>query len=78
MNREDPKSTDYKRIGESIEPEFVNQANIYSESESISGIVELSPEHLKDIADSKQDIEKGFLTDLSLLKKEVKLWLKGR
>jgi hypothetical protein len=66
------------RISEIDDVSFLKALKTIVDAKTETGIIQLTPDQLKDIVESKKEIEKGLFIENSLLDKEVKQWLNAR
>jgi len=66
------------KIAEINDISFLKAINTILDSKTETGVIQLTPEQLNDIMDSKKEIESGLFIENSLLDKEVRQWLNAR
>ncbi len=72
------KSLLIHRISEINDVSFLKALKIILDSKTDTGVIQLTPDQLDDIIESKKEIEKGLFIENSVLDKEVRLWLSAR
>jgi len=66
------------RISEINDISFLKALKTILDSKTESGVIQLTPDQLNDIIESKKEIEQGMFVENSVLDKEVRQWLSGR
>jgi hypothetical protein len=66
------------KIAEINDISFLKAINTILDSKTETGVIQLTPEQLNDIMDSKKEIESGLFIENSVLDKEVRQWLNAR
>jgi hypothetical protein len=66
------------RISEINDISFLKALKTILDSKTESGVIQLTPDQLNDIIESKKEIEKGLFIENSVLDKEVRQWLNAR
>jgi hypothetical protein len=66
------------RISEINDISFLKALKTILDSKTESGVIQLTPDQLNDIIESKKEIEKGLFIENSVLDKEVRQWLNTR
>jgi len=72
------KSLLIHRISEINDVSFLKALKIILDSKTDTGVIQLTPDQIDDIIESKKEIEKGLFIENSVLDKEVRLWLSAR
>jgi len=66
------------RISEINDIPFLKALKTILDSKTESGVIQLTPDQLNDIIESKKEIEQGLFIESSVLDKEVRQWLNAR
>jgi hypothetical protein len=66
------------RISEINDISFLKALKTILDSKTESGVIQLTPDQLNDIIESKKEIEKGLFIENSVLDKEVRQWLNAK
>ena len=66
------------RISEINDIPFLKALKTILDSKTESGVIQLTPDQLNDIIESKKEIEKGLFIENSVLDKEVRQWLNAK
>lgn len=66
------------RISEINDITFLKALKTILDSKTESGVIQLTPDQLNDIIESKKEIEQGLFIENSVLDKEVRQWLNAR
>jgi hypothetical protein len=66
------------RISEINDISFLKALKTILDSKTESGVIQLTPDQLNDIIESKKEIEQGLFIESSVLDKEVRQWLNAR
>ena len=57
---------------------FLRALKTILDTKTESGVIHLTPDQLKDIVESKKEIEKGMFVENNVLDKQVRQWLSLR
>jgi hypothetical protein len=63
------------RIAEINDVSFLRALKTILDTKSESGVIQLTHDQLKDIIESKKEIEKGLFVENNVLDKQVRQWL---
>jgi hypothetical protein len=66
------------RISEINDISFLKALKTILDSKTESGVIQLTPDQLNEIIESKKEIEQGLFIESSVLDKEVRQWLNAR
>ena len=66
------------RITEINDVSFLKALKTILDTKTESGVIQLTPEQLEDIIESKKEIEKGLFVENNVLDKQVRQWLNAR
>ena len=66
------------KISEIDDISFLKALNTILDSKTESGVIQLSPDQIRDIMDSKKEIENGLFNENAALDNEVRQWLNAR
>lgn len=66
------------RIAEINDVSFLRALKKILDTKTESGVIQLTQVQLKDISESKKEIEKGMFVENNVLDKQVRQWLSAR
>lgn len=66
------------RIAEINDVSFLKALKTILDTKTESGVIQLTPDQLEDIIESKKDIEKGLFVENNVLEKQVYQWLNAK
>ena len=66
------------KISEIDDISFLKALNTILDSKTESGVIQLSQDQIRDIMDSKKEIENGLFIENAALDNEVRQWLNAR
>ncbi|NTW78030.1 MAG: hypothetical protein HGB33_09735 [Syntrophaceae bacterium] len=66
------------RIAEINDVSFLKALKTILDTKTESGVIQLTPDQLEDIIESKKEIEKGLFVGNNVLDKQVRQWLNAR
>ena len=66
------------RITEINDASFLRALKTILDTKTETGIIQLTPEQLNDIIESKKEIEQGMFLENNVLDKQVRQWLSAR
>ncbi len=66
------------QLSEINDASFLKALKTILDSKTETGVIQLTPDQLEDIIESKKQIQQGMFIEQSLLDKEVKQWLNAK
>ena len=66
------------RISKINDVSFLRALKTILDTKTESGVIQLTPDQLEDIIESRKEIEKGRFVENSVFNKQVRQWLKAR